>query len=76
MTIFPKLTELYKKLPKQGVQMKEDGSLVLSDSLAKLKDIHFIVQEIAVSREALLNYCKLDTWAMVKVWERLKKVAE
>ena len=25
------------------------------------------------AREALLNYCKLDTWAMVKVWERLEQ---
>jgi hypothetical protein len=21
------------------------------------------------ARQSLLNYCKLDTWAMVKVWE-------
>jgi hypothetical protein len=28
------------------------------------------------SREALLRYCELDTWAMVKVWEKLKEVAE
>jgi hypothetical protein len=26
------------------------------------------------SREALLRYCELDTWAMVKVWEKLKEV--
>ena len=30
-------------------------------------------EEAAASREALLNYCKLDTWAMVKVWERLEQ---
>lgn len=22
------------------------------------------------------RYCELDTWAMVKVWEKLKEVAE
>ena len=76
MTIFPKLTELYKKLPKQGIQEKEDGSLVMSDSLMKLSDIRAIQQEIAASREALLRYCELDTWAMVKVWERLEDVAK
>ena len=76
MTIFPKLTELYKKLPKQGIQEKEDGSLVMSDSLMKLSDIRAIQQEIAASREALLRYCELDTWAMVKVWEKLKEVAK
>lgn len=29
--------------------------------------------EAKAAREALLRYCELDTWAMVKVWERLKK---
>ena len=31
--------------------------------------------EAAASREALLRYCELDTWAMVKVWEKLKENA-
>lgn len=30
-------------------------------------------EEAEASREALLRYCKLDTWAMVKVWERLEE---
>jgi hypothetical protein len=30
-------------------------------------------EEAAASREALLRYCELDTWAMVKVWEKLMK---
>jgi len=25
-------------------------------------------------RVSLLNYCKVDTWAMVKVWQKLKEV--
>ena len=29
-------------------------------------------EEAQASREALLRYCELDTWAMVKVWEKLK----
>ena len=32
--------------------------------------------EAAASREALLRYCELDTWAMVKVWEKLEEVAK
>ena len=32
--------------------------------------------EAAASRTALLEYCKLDTWAMVKVWEKLKEATE
>ena len=76
MTIFPKLTEMQKQLPKQGVQETEDGCLTMCDSLMKLSDIRAIQQEIDAGREALLRYCELDTWAMVKVWEKLKKVAE
>ena len=33
-------------------------------------------EEAAACREALLRYCELDTWAMVKVWEKLKEVVE
>jgi hypothetical protein len=32
-------------------------------------------EEAKASRQALLNYCKLDTWAMVKVWEKLREMA-
>ena len=40
----------------------------------RIKDME--PEEAKASRQALLNYCKLDTWAMVKVWEKLKEVAE
>ena len=30
--------------------------------------------EAAAARKSLLEYCNLDTWAMVKVWEKLKEV--
>ena len=39
----------------------------------KIKDMP--PDEAKVARQALLEYCKLDTWAMVKVWEKLKEVA-
>lgn len=32
-------------------------------------------EEAQAARSALLEYCKLDTWAMVKVWEKLKEVS-
>ena len=32
--------------------------------------------EAKAAREALLRYCELDTWAMVKVWEKLKEMAK
>ncbi len=31
--------------------------------------------DAAAAREALLRYCELDTWAMVKVWEKLRELA-
>jgi len=34
------------------------------------------LEEAKASREALLRYCELDTWAMVKVWEKLGEVTE
>ena len=39
----------------------------------RIKDM--ALEEALATRQALLNYCKLDTWAMVKVWEKLKEVA-
>ena len=33
-------------------------------------------KDVAAAREALLRYCELDTWAMVKVWERLEEVVK
>ena len=75
MTIFPRLQQMEQSLPKQGVQ-NQDGLLVMADSLMPLREQIRIREEIAASRKALLDYCKLDTWAMVKVWQKLKEVAE
>ena len=37
---------------------------------------HMEPAEAARAREALLRYCELDTWAMVKVWEQLQAVTK
>ena len=39
----------------------------------RIKDME--PDEAKACRQALKEYCKLDTWAMVKVWEKLKEVA-
>ena len=75
MNIFPRLQQLEQSLPKQGM-LSQDGKLLMVDSLMPLSEQIRILEEINASRQALLNYCKLDTWAMVKVWEKLKKMAE
>lgn len=42
-----------------------------SDAFAKMKAM--TEDEIEITREHLLKYCGLDTFAMVKVWEKLKE---
>ena len=37
---------------------------------------HMPPEEQARMRQSLLEYCKLDTYAMVKVWEKLRSAAE
>ena len=37
---------------------------------------HMKPAEAKAARNALLEYCKLDTWAMVKVWEKLNEKAK
>lgn len=39
----------------------------------KIKDMPFEEQQAA--RQSLLKYCELDTYAMVKVWEKLREAA-
>jgi hypothetical protein len=40
----------------------------------KIKDM--TTEEQVAARQSLLKYCELDTFAMVKVWQKLKEVAE
>ncbi len=75
MNIFPRLQQLEQSLPHQGIQT-QDGMLVMADSLMPLSEQIRIREEINASRQALLDYCKLDTWAMVKVWQKLKEVTK
>ena len=39
----------------------------------KIKDMSWLQARRA--RQDLLKYCELDTWAMVKIWEKLNEVA-
>ena len=44
------------------------------DIFPKIKEMSFF--KARRTRKNLLRYCKLDTWAMVKIWEKLVEVAE
>lgn len=66
--LFPNDPELdYHKLDQQ-VQNGNDAMSIFP----KIKDMN--PQDAQAAREALLRYCELDTWAMVKVLEKLKKI--
>lgn len=66
--LFPNDPELdYHKLDQQ-VQNGNDAMSIFP----KIKDMN--PKDAQAAREALLRYCELDTWAMVKVLEKLKKV--
>ncbi|MBR7044741.1 MAG: hypothetical protein IKI23_03650 [Lachnospiraceae bacterium] len=56
--------------------MKEDvhnGTEATSAFLSMRKQTG---EELAKTRKNLLRYCRLDTLAMVRVWEKLKEMAE
>ena len=40
----------------------------------KIKDMS--TEDQYAARQSLLKYCELDTFAMVKVWEKLKEAAQ
>ena len=66
--LFPNDPELdYHKLDQQ-VQNGNDAMSIFP----KIKDMN--PSDAQSAREALLRYCELDTWAMVKVLEKLKKI--
>ena len=52
-------------------QGNEVGDLAIYPKIAKMPQA-----EADAARRSLLEYCKLDTLAMVKVWEKLKEMAE
>ena len=44
------------------------------EAMTVFPQIQTMVQtEADATRQALLQYCNLDTWAMVKVWQKLKE---
>jgi hypothetical protein len=59
----------YSKL--EEVQNGGDASSLF---LRMIKDKNLTAEEIDTMRTHLLAYCKLDTWAMVKIWQKLLEV--
>ena len=67
-SLFPNDSELdYHKLS-ELVQNGGDAMTIFP----KMKDMH--PEEEQTARKALLEYCKLDTYAMVKIWRKMIEV--
>lgn len=68
-TLFPNDPELdYSNLP--GVKKGDQASNAFIEMMTAAPE------EVERLRYELLEYCKLDTYAMVKVWQKLKEVTE
>lgn len=73
-------THPYQQIPFQYSlhYIEKEGSLhnggEAMSIFPKIKDM--APEEKLLARRSLLKYCELDTYAMVKVWQKLKEVAE
>ena len=54
-----------------------DGVHNGAEAMTIFPKIQFMApDEKEVARQNLLKYCKLDTYAMVKIWQALKDIAD
>jgi hypothetical protein len=67
----PEVATVDDALQARFEQGNEVGDLAIYPKIAKMSQT-----EADAARRSLLEYCKLDTLAMVKVWEKLKEMAE
>ncbi|MHB1191937.1 MAG: DUF2779 domain-containing protein [Longimicrobiales bacterium] len=69
------LTPLVPDLAYEGMEVA-DGMTANVELARLMRDGHGLsAEERAARRVALLEYCKLDTWAMVRLVERLEEIA-
>ena len=69
------LPSLYPDDPSLDYHNLEGGVQNGNDAMTIFPKIQYMSpEEQKETRKALLEYCGLDTYAMVKVWESLKKV--
>lgn len=73
MAVYSRLRKTYGKFPYHNLEGVHNGGEAM-DLFPKIKDLP--PEEQAIARKNLLEYCKLDTYAMVKVWEELVRVSK
>ena len=59
----------------RGLEISE-GRTASNELTRLLFDADLDLQERSIIREALLGYCKRDTWAMVRLFQRLEDLAQ
>jgi len=62
------------ELSYKNLDIQEGGTA--SDTWNRITQGEFPKEEVLAKEEALRKYCELDTYAMVKIWEVLKNMAE
>ena len=73
-SVLPALFPGYEELDYHNLDSRVQNGGDAMTIFPKMKDMS--AEEEQASRNALLEYCKLDTFAMVRVWEKLKEVTE
>lgn len=71
--VFPALFPNNPELSYDKLGLIHDGSQAMN-AYASLMELP--KEERALVRQSLLEYCKLDTLAMVRIWEKLKRIGE
>jgi len=56
--------------------MKIPNWWIAMEQLSRIVSWELEWEELQTVTNALLEYCKLDTWAMVAIWKKLKEVVE
>ena len=69
--VLPALFPTDENLNYQNLELIHNGSEAMN-SFANLSNMN--EEEATYTRERLLKYCELDTYAMVKIYEKLKEI--
>ena len=65
------------KMIQKTAELLEAGTPTVCEASAAFSNMQYMPpDQLKTTRHNLLKYCELDTYAMVKVWEKLKEVVE
>ena len=73
-SVLPALFPNDPSLDYSRLEEVHNGGDASSLFLRMMKDKNLTAEEINTMRKHLLAYCKLDTWAMVKIWDKLNEI--